>query len=563
MRYFSILIALLIVPLSLRAAPVPDSLDIATRLAQAGALELALARVKHDQPDPGDEEGWSRWEQLRLTLLSRLKRYEEVLARAQSLPAGAPPELRRTACQLAADAALELKRGDLARTYLARLLWQSELDDNAYRGARERVLESYLVQARPADAYHVMLRLQQDYPAPDKRLLERVIKLLLANGMATQAGTWLPRLDDADPLKLLLRLQAGLVTPPAALTAARSALQHGGARLNWEVIRQVGSMQKDTGLQVEAQEQLLNAPLGKDDGLSAVTAQTLWEAYLEHAQALGNRSQLLIGDDASWYSLALQRLQGAPSDGRALLAYLSGHAGTAALRDQEEASLAVSLEEQKLGLVALRLFKEGGASQGELAADTRRVLGDIAFRQRDFQYAARLWVGLDGLRSGMAPQQWQFVRAYAFLKGGTPPEAERALDALFSGGQPVPQIMTQELLALAGESQEAGQDAKADLLLKRLLASANESQRRRVLVALGRSAENQNNYIPAADYYLQAATLKHGGALEPIVLQAYLAAVENLRRAGLGQDAKAVLRSMQLVKQLSGGRGPNGAAKPR
>lgn len=551
MRYWPLLIILLLASGPLRAQT-PDSLNTAGRLAQAGAAELALARVVHDQPGDPAAARWAQWEQLRLSLLSRLKHYQDLLARVRDLPSDAPPELRRTAFRLAADAALKLRRGELARHYLRRLLWRFDLDDKSYRRARDEVLESYLAQGRATDAYYVLLRLQQDFGTPDRELLAPAIELLLADGMAAQAGTWLPDLDDSDPLKLLLRLEAGLVPPAEALAAARTALQGGGAPLDWEVIRQVGILQHDPGLEVEGQEQLLNIPPDKGDPFDAVTAKMLWKAYLQQAQALGNRLQLLVGDDASWYQQALQVLPSNPSGGRALLAYLSLHTASAPLRSQAQAALVASLDGQRLGRTALRLFKDGSAVAGEPAPAVRRALGDIAFQQQDFSYAAALWAGLQDSRPDMAPQQWHFVRACAFLEGGSLSQAKAALNVLFSDGQELPQLMTGQLIALAGKLQERGRDARALVLLQGLLGAVDGAQRRQVLTALGRSAEKAGQYLPAADYYLQAATLPGGGATQPELMRTYLAAVENLRRAGLEADAKAVLGKMRLAKKLSG-----------
>ena len=66
--------------LSASVAVADDSIESVARLANAGAVQLALDKVERLQAPKPDKERWPAWEALRLTLLARLNRHQELLA---------------------------------------------------------------------------------------------------------------------------------------------------------------------------------------------------------------------------------------------------------------------------------------------------------------------------------------------------------------------------------------------------------------------------------------------------------------------------------------------------
>src|SRR4030066_2510452 len=77
------------------AASAADSLPVAQALYQAGAPQLAYARVVRDQPEKSEIAGWYDWESLRLTLLSDTPRPAEIIERANSYPKNSPREFQQ------------------------------------------------------------------------------------------------------------------------------------------------------------------------------------------------------------------------------------------------------------------------------------------------------------------------------------------------------------------------------------------------------------------------------------------------------------------------------------
>ncbi|MFA7240474.1 MAG: hypothetical protein WC091_10205 [Sulfuricellaceae bacterium] len=376
-------------------------LDTASRFARSGAPHLALARVERDQPTQADTPQWLQWEALRLSLLAELNRDQEALQRASQLPPEIPAE-SRTLYLSAALAAQHLNDPPLTREYLAKWLWLGEPDDNQKKEARRMAIQSYLAQHRTDTAYLAMLRYQQDYqPLSATEVTQFVEQLLLAGGVA-EAGNWLAQLDDASPLKLLLRLKAGLISPEAAIAAARAALnplplpqpqtpptpapppQPASAKSKankkavvvkkafkmapalqpklaekdiaayWSIIAQAAELQKNPALQAEALERQLNLPASQEDGLFGVTGESLRRAYAELALNIANQAQLLVGDDAAWFELATHAPS--PLAARALFSSLSPQNASLELRISAETNLAAQLLDNKLDVAAMRLF---------------------------------------------------------------------------------------------------------------------------------------------------------------------------------------------------------------
>jgi len=519
---------LLLFSISCNADPLPDEFELASRLAQEGAAQLALAHVEAAQPARADGARWAGWELLRLSLLTRLDRPQDVLRRVAELPRETSADTLQTANRLAAMAALKLGQGAAARGYLARLFWQSELTQKQHQEARQLVARSYIVEGRPADAYPVMLRLRQDYPPVAPDLLEAYLQALLQAGLAEQAAEWLPQLRDTNPLNLLVRLDAGLLAPQAVVEAARQAQQKKPAAANWTVILKAGQLQKNAAWQAEAQEQLLAVP-------KASGADDLWQAYLAHAETAANQLNLLTGDDAAWSEQANQQAQLSPATARALLAYLARRAKDAALRADAQLRLISSLVEQKLGMTAIRLFEQGTAN--DLAPAARYSLGEAAAQAGNYAFAARLWQGLDPAPADIPAQQWQLRRAEVLVKGGAYGAGSEALRELLPAKEPLTPDAAARVRETALELQDAGQEAAAQQAFQLLLPEAPASMQRDILARLGAMAENRKDYKLAADYFLQAALLP--GAPDASASNARFAAAANLARAGFRQDAKA------------------------
>ena len=345
-------IGLLLVSVAARAG---EALQIAQQLNQAGAPQLALARVVHDQPPQPDTPAWYEWESLRLTLLFETQQPTEIAARAMLYPKNAPRDFLQKALGHDAWAQLALKHGAAARALLARLIWQFDLNPADQQWARRLVIRSYLVEHKADDAYRAMLRYQQDFQPLPQDVAAEFAQGLLAEGDAAEAMTWLAELDPANPLTLALQMKAGLIAPEAAIVKARKALQKQANRAAYTAIVADGAeMLKDNRQRIGALEQWLGL-VEPAEGSAERVAQ-LWRAYLQEADSLGNHAQVLQGDDASWLELASRTAGSDTLGARALYAYVAQQGSNEAARETALSRLYAALIAAQMEGAAVQLF---------------------------------------------------------------------------------------------------------------------------------------------------------------------------------------------------------------
>ena len=529
----------LLISLVAHAQGVPDAFEITQRFADSNAPQLALARIEQSQPAAVNAPRWGDWEQLRCTLLSRLSRYQELTKRVAALPAGAPDKVVRACLMQGARAALANGQGVIARNFLARLIWRFELAAEEMRHARLLVIETYLAEDQPQDAYTLMLRYQQDYKPVDRDTAARFVDALLAAGMDKEAVNWFSQLDDASPLKLLMRIKTGLVTPDAAIAQARAALAKNNSVAYWIVLQHAAALRKDLMLHAEALENLLQMVGEKPAERTAAIAAELWRSYAAAAQEVANQNQLLVGDDAGWADFAARRSAASPVAGRALFAYLAQQSKIRATRQSAQLQLAFSLQSARLTLTAIRLFDD--AARFPLALidpQARFLLGGMAADNNQPAVAARYWQGL-ATPPTLEPDEWRIRLAPALVRAGIAEPGADVLRALIAGKKTLPADVVQRAMAAVQELQDAGFFKSADELYRALLPLAAPRERREILFALARIAETFNDFQNAADYFLEAALLLEARTPDTFAVNARIAAAANLGRAGLKDDARA------------------------
>ncbi len=535
------------------AAEGPDTLDIARRLASAGAPQLALNRVEQSQPRDAAAPRWAEWEMLRFNLLFQLNRYADVLQRAAALPAGMPAAPLREALSLAARAASATAQGALAQQYAARVLWQLGPSAGELKELRLLVIESQAADKKGDDAFRSMLRYQQDYKPLERGTATRFVEALLELGMAKEAVNWLGSLDDANPVKLRLRLGADLVSADTAVAQARAQLAKGNSIGYWQVLTQAAAQQKNRALQIESLENILQLADAKQAQRLAAQAQELWQVYLAVAQEISNQSQLLMGDDVTWMDFAARRLGTQPFVARALFAHLAQRGQARETRHNAQLQIVFSLQSDKRELAALRLFQHAGLEVDAIDNQVRYLLGAIAEVRNLPAAALRFWEGLN-TPPNTGAEEWQLRIATAALRAGMMERAATALKSVIDAGKMLPAELAQRSVALVQEMLDAGKPDLANELFEALLPRVGAAQQRSVLFALGRIRESGGQPPVAADYYLRSALLADGRPPDTLALQARLLAALNLARAGYKDDARAqfewLIRNSKDTAQL-------------
>jgi hypothetical protein len=530
-----ILFLLTVASLAMAATP-PDALDTTRRLAGAGAPQLALDHVERWQPKGPGDPLWAEWETLRIELLARLDRHEEILARVRSVPAnGLPETLDQKILYQGARAAVAGGAGAEARAYAARLLWRHRVADA--KEVRLLVIESYIVERNGDAAFRSMLRFQQDFQPLDRDTARRFVSALLDLGAAKQAVNWLARLEEADVLKLRLRLRAGLLSPTDAAARARALATNRDDPEAWRVLADVALATNDRPQYVNALERSLQAetpPMRKD---AVGSVRELWEAYSQLARGAANQAQLLAGDDAGWGDYAARRLDEQPVIARAFFAHLAQNAKLENLRHNAQYQLVSALRKAKLERVALRLFSEGTNPAVNLDHHARGMLGEIASTGAPL-LALRYWEGLP-VPSGVGAADWHLRVAAVALRARQFESASAALRQAFAPGvQFTPELVRQGVV-IARDLIAAGRPDDAAAVLEAALPRAGVAEKGPILIGLGEANDLKGQHAAAAGFYLRAALPADGKQIDAERIQARLSAARALHGAGYAEDARA------------------------
>ena len=529
---------ILLLVICLACAGAASALETARELAASGASRLALARVEQLQPRDSSAPRWSEWEALRMNLLVGLKLNDEALKRAAGLPGNMPQAPLRQCLLDAARAAAATGRGEAARAYAARLLWQLQATPEEARAARLLVIESYLAERQGDTAFRAMLRYQQDYRPLERGVAERFVEALLDLGMDQEAVNWLASLDEASPAKLMLRLKTGLATPEATVAQARALLAKANDPGYWRVIGEAARRQKNALLLTEAQERGLNSSDPGAPQTVSVLARQLWQNYFSAAQEAANQIGLLAGDDSNWADLAARRLGTAPPLARALYGYLARRGQAPATRHSAQLQLVFSLMSDGLERAALRLFQESEMEAGALDPQARYLLGTAAETHDDPATALRYWDGIPAPLN-VSAEEWTLRLAAVQIRSAKPDGGVAALKRAFAGRNTLSPELVRRGAALARELLDSGQPDAAGAVFNLMLPLAAGNDARAILFGLGRIQELASRNAAAADYFLRSALLADAQAPDALALQARLAAGINLARAGYKEDARA------------------------
>lgn len=506
-------------------------------MVSAGARELALARIEALQPRDRSAPRWADWEGLRCEVLARLNRREALLARVLKLPPDAHSPALNVCFLEAARASLD--RGDplSARAYAAKLLWQAAASGEHAKDVRLAVIQSYINERRADDAFHSMLRLQQDYQPLERAVTERFAHALIDLGSESDALNWLPA-DEITPARLRLQLRSAAVAPEAVITQARAALVRDPNPGYWQAIYEAAVRSRDASLQVEALERLLQSVDARNESAQTQAAQRLWQAYLATAAEIGNREQLLMGDDGAWADYVVRRLGPDPFLSRAFHAYLAQRAQTPDIRRNAQLQLAYSLYSAGLDNAALRAMQRIGFGIDALDEQARHLLGTIAVKHRDAALALKLWDGLPP-PANINAIEWQLTLARVALQAGDATASVATMKHLLNGRTSVTPQLAQRVLEIGQEMLDMRRTDAAQTVYELLMPLTNAAHAREALFGLGRAHELAGDPVAAAAHYLRSALLVQATAPDELAFQARLLAALNLMRAGLRDDARA------------------------
>jgi hypothetical protein len=521
------LLASLLVSWPARAA---GTLEDVRTLVKAGAAQFALQRMDVLQPADAQAPDWSAWESLRLQLLDRLGRHEEVLRRADTLPVRLPSAQRSGLHAAAAHSAIMLNRPARARDHAGRALWSAGISSAAIRDLRLLVIRSHALESRHEDAWHSMLRFEQDYRPLDPATATGFVDALLDAGMVREALTWLGLLDQRGATWLRLHMHAGLVTADEALARTRSVLARSDDPGWWRLQLDAAERSHNGALRLAALEQLLEIEQGEQAAVAG--AVRLWSAYASHVRMTANAHHLLSGDEAGWLEFAIRRREINAAEARAYFAYLARHAGDPMLRRRAEERLAAGYAAAKLPRVALRMFGAWPGQADRLQVPTRLALGRLAEGLGDHTLAFRFFEGLPAPQD-MPAAVWQLRMSALALRAGRPDAAVLIAQQLVTETVTIPPVQLAEWILHAQQLADHGLHEAALMLFGRALPHVAAEQSRTIQSEIERINRGLKEAQPTADFYLRRAL-----SMPAVAAEARLKAGISLSRAGLLGDAR-------------------------
>ena len=531
------LIGIMLAMVSLPACS--DELTQAKQALDVGAAQLALQQLDA-MPMPSTDEQRATWLQLTWQSLKLDGDDQAIVNHAAKLPDDAPVAMRHDVDVMAAQSAIKLGEGTLARHYLRQLLWHMSVQPAELMMLRAMVVQSHLVPQPDADAPSLFLRYQQDFGV-DADLQKMYVLAMLRAGKVADLTTLRATLSNQDLLAMLIdadntQLSDAAIHPQiVALLATQPDTQT--VQL---LVKPVAALHDDAvqARVVEYALSLFTPPTGTDAAL-------LWKNYHSLTQSFGNVRLLLFGSDAGWADQARAVLADDPLMARAIWSYLAREAKDVQLKDQAQQQLLDQLSAAKLGRTALRLFE---AAWANLPAQTfspavQYRLGGLALAAGDDVEAAELWKDAGIIPPGIDLAVWQAQRALLFGRLHAWSSAMDAVSAwlaqpnVMAGDAAWPMLLLTERL-----SHEPDQSRQAQSLLMQMWPNANLAQQQLIAQRLAQLMA-LTQPVQAAQWYLRVAQ-DSSVVDERSVWQARLDAAACLDKAGLHGDAHRIYQSL-------------------
>jgi hypothetical protein len=307
-----------------------ERLDLLKNISAAGAPLLTLEML--DQAQPGIDQDlyeWILWEQERFAILAKWRQWDQLLIRIESLPIDIPEQFRQQAATFKARAFLELGQRASARRVLREELWQERAQQSAeYQTWRRLVIESYIDDARIEDARIAMLRFDQDFDSTELSWLLIRARVSIESGRYETAIRILQGRDEwqARLTAVLASFRLGQVDKEELWSQVRKrgavATLDADERSSLWALGYFAAQQISPVERVVALESLFRSGPQSSLKLFQIPVDRLWEAYIEYAELVGNRAELLLGADEQWLQLAATNSEASPVKARALYALL-------------------------------------------------------------------------------------------------------------------------------------------------------------------------------------------------------------------------------------------------
>jgi len=548
-----------------------DQLSEIIELSQKGATELAIQQLNSHQPNLIDNaESWLRWERQRIALYQHAQQWQKIITRVDNNKSLIQPEHKEWFAAQQAEAFLSLGKGTQARKIYQKLIWQqaTPLNEKLFETWRSNIVRSYLLDAKANDAYAAMLRNAQDYPADNSEaaLLLSARVLLLADRSADAAELLSKsKTDQAKALYLLSALRSArlpasdVVKKINALLKSKKITKENRLRL---LAIKVEASNIDTNVlqAASAAEVFLKSTRNNqlDDGLFKVSGEHLWKAYRAYAQLIGNKQQLLLGDDASWFAEANKRPKQTLRQ-RSIYALLVQDSRLQETKDKANKLLINSLGKNDSGIEVIRHLYLGANPMGAekpLPALASYNLLEQALKESDIKLASQLIQGLQRAPSGVNSLLWELRRARVFVMAGKPDDASEVLKTIIDNHEFTEKDFLDRFIQVVFDLQTIEAHDQAYHLFKLLLEKIEFPKIVRELYYwMAESRKAQKRYADAAALYLKSSESKVPPQPDLWAQSAMYQAAQSLADAGLVNDARRLYNKLLRITKDESRRG--------
>lgn len=537
-----------------------EKLDLLKNISNAGAPFLTLKMIDQAQPNyDADLYNWILWEQERYAILEKWQQWNDLLIRLESLPKDLPEPFLHQIVTKQARAYIALGQAQTARKILLPYIWNvSATQSPEYKTWRKLIVDSYIADKRLDDARIAMRRYQQDFNEQDSAWLEAQVIVLIQSQHYEEAQELLTSAKDntlndlALYVDLLTQTKTAQTVWKEATSKAKQAKEGTKQSVTFWHVALKAAKQMSPVDRVVAHEEIFKTPYTSVNELLNDNPIALWNAYLEYAEYVGNRAELLQGDDASWLKLAKNALKITPVKARSLLAHIMQTSQDKQIIEQAAQSFLSSLDLQKEAdqLFLSQVFSSKGAFKqvASIPFSIRFELVDLALKTANITQATRLMSGLETHPPGTNLFAWQLRRARVLILGGQISEGQQVLQQLLSNYKDVTAQKTDRVLQVLFDMQtiEANEQALVDF--KHLLRlNIAPKQKREILFWMADSYKALKQYKKAALFYLQSAFYAGPEAMDPWAQTARYSAAESLEKAGLVDDARRIFKGLLKV----------------
>jgi len=524
--------------------------------------ELSIRLIDEYQPKPealGD--AWFLWEQKRLQLLAELGQWQSALEQIAGYDEAVLVKHKAWLSLFKARALLKVSQPFKVRHDLRELLWSAvELTPEQIATTRRLLIRSYLAEGKAYDAQRAMLRYQQDYGVSGVQWRLLQARVLLATKRYPEAMRLLAteKADNLQAFKILTRLRAGEVTASRVYELARkktrlrsTTIDAGNRRQYWILAYIASAIKNDKKAAIEALEQaLVTGVADAEYDLINISAELLWQKYLEYAADLGNQLQLLIGDDKAWFNTASNRFEHDPVAARAIFAMLGLNSATETQRNVSLEQLVLLMKKtKKQSLLIERLFTDPVyfKSIDRVPVLVRYQMLDNALSMGDIKQAAALFKDLPEPPEGKKRLAWDMRRARVLVFGGQYQQAKDVLDKILNS-QSLDGPWLNRLMQVVFDLQKVDQHLIAIELFELIEMKTTEKVLHRELKFwMAESYQALKKYERSAHLYLSSAKMIADKSSDPWAQTALYRAAEAMMQAGIINDARSLYQELLKV----------------